>query len=250
MNARLLAIRVITPLLNNSGSLKYSLQKQLADCPENQRPFLQELCYGSMRFYPKLIGIVNSLIKKPIRTKDTDIKAILLIGIYQLYKMNTAEHAIISETVDICKLVNKQWAVAFVNAALRNFQRNKDSIISSLDSDLSFKYNHPAWFVHKLKSNWPDDWQQILSANDKHPPLTLRLNCNKVSRETYIDQLETIGVMATKTEYSEYGITLDKPLDVKTLPGFEEGQVSVQDEAAQLAAILISPEPGDNILDA
>ncbi len=250
MNARLLAIRVITPLLNNSGSLKYSLQKQLADCPENQRPFLQELCYGSMRFYPKLIGIVNSLIKKPIRTKDTDIKAILLIGIYQLYKMNTAEHAIISETVDICKLVNKQWAVAFVNAALRNFQRNKDSIISSLDSDLSFKYNHPAWFVHKLKSNWPDDWQQILAANDQHPPLTLRLNCNKVSRETYIDQLETIGVIATKTEYSEYGITLDKPLDVKTLPGFEEGQVSVQDEAAQLAAILISPEPGDNILDA
>lgn len=250
MNARYLAVKALTPLLNNQGALKYTLKKQLTACPEGQRPYLQELCYGTMRHYPKLEIILNNLVTKPIRNKDADIKVVLLIGIYQLYKLNTADHAVVSETVDVCKTLNKQWATSFVNAALRSFLRKKDQILASLESNLSFKYNHPEWFVQKIMNNWPDHWQQILAANDNHPPLTLRVNTAKVSRETFLTSLEQQQIDAIKTEHSNVGVTLTKPMDITQIEGFVEGNFSVQDEAAQLAANLISPTDGDNILDA
>ncbi|NQZ31175.1 MAG: 16S rRNA (cytosine(967)-C(5))-methyltransferase RsmB [Oceanospirillaceae bacterium] len=250
MNARYLAVKALTPLLNNQGALKYTLKKQLQLCPEGQRPYLQELCYGTMRHFPSLEAILDQLVTKPIRKKDVDIKVVLLIGIYQLYKLNTADHAVVSETVDVCKTLNKQWATSFVNAALRSFLRKQEEITTALDNNISFKYNHPEWFVQKLMNNWPDHWQQILEANDAHPPLTLRINTAKVSRETFLSELEEQELQGHHCKYSEYGVTLSKPMDITQILGFDEGKFSVQDEAAQLAAQLISPAEGDNILDA
>ncbi|MCJ8338395.1 MAG: 16S rRNA (cytosine(967)-C(5))-methyltransferase RsmB [Pseudomonadales bacterium] len=250
MNARLLAVKTLAPLLCDSGALKYSLQRHLLDCPENQKPLLQQICYGSMRYYPQLICIINKLVNKPLKTKDADIQALLLIGIYQLFKLRIPEHAAISETVEICKSLNKPWATSLVNATLRNFQRKQSALVEQLLSDNSFKYNHPQWFIEKLKHNWPDQWQAILTANDLHPPLTLRTNLNKVSRETLLKKLQQQEIAAKKTEFSIYGITLEKPTDVNTLEGFSAGEFSVQDEAAQLAAQLVDPKPGETILDA
>jgi len=250
MNVRQLAVQALTPLLNNSGSLKYSLKKQLENCPENQRPFLQELCYGSMRFYPRLNSILQFLVPKTIRKKDNDIKALLVIGLYQLNHLRTAEHAAISETVDVCKSLNKSWATSLVNATLRNFQRDKENILAKLSEEIPFKFNHPDWFVNKLMHNWPDDWQKILQSNDQHPPLTLRTNNNIVSRETYIEKLAEENIVGFATKHSNSGITLEKPTDVTKLSGFDNGAFSVQDEAAQLAATLLAPKSGEHILDA
>ncbi|OUS31025.1 16S rRNA (cytosine(967)-C(5))-methyltransferase ['Osedax' symbiont bacterium Rs2_46_30_T18] len=250
MNVRQLAVKTLTPLLCDSGALKYSLQKNLVDCPDNLKPLLQQLCYGSMRHYPQLLCILNKLVSKPLKPKDADIQALLLIGLYQLYKLRIAEHAAISETVDVCKALKKPWATSLVNATLRNFQRQQSTIIEQLSSDKSFKYNHPHWFIEKLKHNWPEQWQSILAANDLHPPLTLRTNISKVSRETLLNKLQRQGIAAKETEYSKYGLILEIPTDVTAIEGFSTGEFSVQDEAAQLAAPLVDPQEGENILDA
>jgi len=250
MNVRQLAVQALTPLLNDSSSLKYSLKKQLERCPENQRPFLQELCYGSMRYFPRLNSILSKLVAKPLRSKDSDIKALLIIGLYQLNNLRIAEHAAISETVDVCKSLNKPWATSLVNATLRNFQREKEQLAESLSEDIPFKYNHPDWFVNKLMHNWPDHWIDILKANDDHPPLSIRVNSNIVSRETYANTLIIENIESSPTPFSKTGLTLDKPTDITKLQGFDNGTFSVQDEAAQIAACLINPEDGENILDA
>jgi len=250
MNVRQLAVQALTPLLNDSSSLKYSLKKQLELCPENQRPFLQELCYGSMRYFPRLNSILSKLVTKPLRSKDSDIKALLIIGLYQLNNLRTAEHAAISETVDVCKSLNKPWATSLVNATLRNFQREKKQLAESLSEDIPFKYNHPDWFVNKLMHNWPDHWIDILNANDDHPPLTIRVNSNIVSRETYANTLLLEDITSNTTSFSQTGLTLDKPTDITKLNGFDNGTFSVQDEAAQMAAVLVNPMDGENILDA
>ena len=250
MNARILAVKTITPLLADSGSLKYSLKKHILDCPENQRALFQELCYGSMRHYPQLEAIFNLLVIKPLKPKDQDIKALILIGLYQLYKLRVADHAAISETVDVCKQLKKPWACALVNACLRNFQRRSEEILEQCSRQNSFKFNHPHWFIEKLKHNWPDHWEVILKANDGHPPLTLRANTDKVSRETLIKKLTDLGHSSKKTKYSEFGLVLDEPTDITKIEGFNDGLFSVQDEAAQLAALLINGEAGQRILDA
>ena len=250
MNARISAVLTLTPLLGNSGSLKYSLKNQISDCPENQRALMQELCYGTMRYYPKLLSILSVIVKKPLKNKDNDITALLLIGLHQLINMNIADHAAISQTVDVCKLLKKPWATSLVNATLRSYQRDQQEITQQLQTDNSFVFNHPEWFVEKLRHNWPDDWQSILRANDEHPPLTIRVNTNKVSRETFKQLLENQGISCFETKHSPCGLTLGKPTDVKLIEGFVEGLFSVQDEAAQLAGLLTNPQDEDNILDA
>ncbi len=251
MNARHAAILVITPLLNQSSSLKYSLAKHSTLCSAEEKPFLQELCYGSLRYYPQLETIIAQLITKPLKHKDNDVYAIIMIGIYQLYKMRVAEHAAISETVQLCKTIKKNWATGLVNATLRNFQRSKEELLEELcGNDPYFLYNHPSWFIEKLKANWPDQWQDILAANDDHPPLTLRVNTRKVSRETFSKQLADSGIESCISLHSDQGIYLSKPTDVTKIEGFNEGLFSVQDEAAQLAASLLDIKNEDNILDA
>ena len=135
MNARHAAILVITPLLNQSSSLKYSLAKHSILCSAEEKPFLQELCYGSLRYYPQLETIIAQLITKPLKQKDNDVYAIIMIGIYQLYKMRVAEHAAISETVQLCKTIKKNWATGLVNATLRNFQRCKDELLEEFSNN-------------------------------------------------------------------------------------------------------------------
>jgi len=251
MNARHAAILVISPLLNQSSSLKYSLAKHSPSCSAEEKPFLQELCYGSLRYYPQLDAIITQLISKPLKRKDNDVYAIIMIGIYQLYKMRVAEHAAISETVQLCKTIKKNWATGLVNATLRNFQRCKDELIEEFSAnDPYFSFNHPSWFIEKLKANWPDQWQDILDANDDHPPLTLRVNTSKVPRETFSKKLADNGIETSPGLYSNQGLYLSKPTDVTKIEGFEEGLFSVQDEAAQLAAGLLNIQPSDNILDA
>ncbi len=250
MNVRYLAVKAITPLLQQSSSLKYTLKTQLRDCPEQQRPFLQELCYGSMRHLTQLNAFLDQISAKKIKAKDQDVKATILIGIYQLYKLNTPEHAAISETVDVCQLLNKRWATAFVNATLRRFQREQTQLTESLQLINSFNFNHPDWYIEKLKHNWPTQWQDILRANDQHPPLTLRVNTQLVSRETLISKLSKEGIDSFETEYSKFGITLSKPTDIVSTEVFQQGLISVQDEAPQLAAELIDPQNDDLILDA
>lgn len=249
-NIRALAAQALAPLLRHQGSLKTLMPAALDNCPERDRALLQNLCYGVMRYQPQLSRVSRQLLKKPFGARDYDVLALLWVGLFQLEHLRIPEHAAISETVDATDALKKSWAKGLINATLRRYQREAEQLKAKLSEDEIYQYNHPQWFISKLQHNWPDQWQQILQQNNESAPMTLRVNRSRVSRETYLDELFDEGTSAQVTTFSNDGIQLETPCDVYSLPGFHEGEVSVQDEAAQLSAELLDLGPGHRFLDA
>lgn len=250
MNIRAIAARALGPVIGQKESLNTALPKALQQCQEGDRALLQQLCYGTMRFLPRLGCLAQRLLKKPFKPQDQDLYALVLLGFYQLLEMRVPAHAAISETVEAAAQLNKTWAKGLLNALLRNLQREQESLFAELANNPEFRYNHPQWIISKLQHNWPDNWQDILTQNNQHPPMTLRVNQQKTDRSVYLQTLQNADISATATPYSAVGIQLDSPVDVTLLPGFAEGLVSVQDEAAQLSSELLDLQPGQRVLDA
>ncbi|WP_420599623.1 16S rRNA (cytosine(967)-C(5))-methyltransferase RsmB [Neptuniibacter sp.] len=248
-NVRALAAQVLTPLLKNKGSLNTHFSAIERKCPEKDRGLLRELCYGTMRYHPQLNCVIKLLQNRPFKFRDIDIKAIVLVGLYQLQHTRIPEHAAISESVEACRELDKEWAGKVVNALLRRFQREQVELIEYLSDDDSYIHNHPDWMIAKLKNNWPEHWEEILSANNQQAPLTLRVNQRATDRDSYLQQLMPV-VDADKTEFSEHGLRLAASVNVESLPGYSVGAFSVQDEAAQLSAALLDLQPKQRVLDA
>ncbi|MCJ8272540.1 MAG: 16S rRNA (cytosine(967)-C(5))-methyltransferase RsmB, partial [Psychrosphaera sp.] len=210
----------------------------------------QQLCYGVLRWHLQLQAISQQLVRKPLKTKDSDIAALLLCGIYQLRNMRIPSHAAISETVNACKTIGKPWATGLINASLRNFQRNQAELEQNIETQESAVYAHPDWLIQQFQQDWPDHWQQILAANNQQPPMMLRVNRQHNTRQTYLEKLQQADISASEISVCDEGILLDSPCDVYQLPGFSEGEVSVQDGAAQQVAALLNITPSLRILDA
>lgn len=224
-----------------------SFQDQVAD---RERALLQELCYGTLRWYGYLQAVVAELVDKPLKSRDQDIFYLLLVGLYQLIYMRIPAHAAVDETVSVTDHLNKRWARGLVNAVLRGWQREHSLIEARLLHDEAALSSHPGWLLALLKTAWPGQWRQIVQANNERPPMTLRINRLRMSREQYLHTLQAGDTGACVTGFARNGITLDSPQDVFTLPGFSDGVVSVQDEAAQLATECLGVQPGDRVLDA
>lgn len=250
MDARTLAVRSLTPLLQHKGSLSSSLPEVLQDTKPSDRALVQELCYGTLRWYPRLEMYLKELLSKPLKKKDMDVQATLLIGIYQLLYMRIPDHAAISATVEVTRQIRKNWASKLVNGVLRKIQREHSILDKKLSENRIFSLAHPQWLIDTLQKSWPQDYEDILAANNTHPPLTLRLNTQTLTRSDYLAELEAKTLSAHLTSLSEQGITLAKAENVDRLPGFQQGDVSVQDEAAQLCAPLLLLASGQRVLDA
>ena len=250
LSTRAAAAEVIAKVLRGQ-SLTALLPEYSDKVDEKDRSLLKELCFGSLRWYPQIAIILKSLIEKPIREKDLEIQGLVICGIYQLMHMRIAEHAIINETVAAVSNLNRPWAKGLVNAVLRSFQRQQQEILDNQTDNLVFQTAHPKWLLNKINEAWPSEIAtQIIEANNQRAPMTLRVNSLRTSREDYLGTLEDAGIVASPTEYSAQGILLETPRDVIDLPGFGDGFISVQDEAAQLAAHLLLLESGQRVLDA
>lgn len=248
-NPRTLAAKIISHVLTDRISLTQAFAKEL-DAVDNSRDrgFVQELCYGVMRWYEPLRKISTGLLRKPLSTNDQDINALLLIGLYQFIYLKTAAHAAIHETVQVAKDLKKSWAVPLINAVLRSFQRQQMALLSKLPREAH--YAHPTWFIKKLQQAWPTHWEAILAVNNQIPTMSLRVNCLETSRDKMLEKLEAKGIVAKPSPISELGIILDKACNVYELPGFSMGEISIQDTAAQLAASLLMLESKQHVLDA
>ncbi|WP_372796727.1 16S rRNA (cytosine(967)-C(5))-methyltransferase RsmB [Litorivivens sp.] len=213
-----------------------------------QRPLLRELCYGTLRHFPRLDAIVCHSIKKPLKDKDADLLMLLCLGLYQLEHMRIADHAAINTTVNAVRKLKKDWAKGLTNAVLRRYQRERDTLLAQLTpADIAA---HPDWLYQAITETWPDQAERIFAANNSYPPMCLRNNRLQQSRDHYLQQLAAAEIAARPCDFAGDGIRLEKPLDVSKLPGFEEGSVSVQDESAQLCADILAPQNGMRILDA
>ena len=250
MNPRLAAARALAAVLDGKASLGTSLPPLLDKVEARDRGLAQDLAFGAARWQPRLELIAAKLLRKPFKDGDRDLEALLLVGLYQLFYTRIPAHAAIGETVGCVDKLKKTSAKGLLNAVLRNAQREGDSLIQELDRDPVLHTAHPRWLQKQLKAFWPEHWQAICAANNAHPPLILRVNRRHGSRDDYLARLRQVGFEAEPCTFSRDGIRLLQACDVTLLPGFAEGHVSVQDEAAQLAADLLQLAPGQRVLDA
>ncbi|MFJ4496135.1 16S rRNA (cytosine(967)-C(5))-methyltransferase RsmB [Pseudomonas atacamensis] len=250
MNPRLAAAKALAAVLSGKASLNSSLPTQLDKVEDRDRGFTQDLAFGTARWQPRLAALAEKLLQKPFKSADADVEALLLVGLYQLLYTRVPAHAAIGETVGCADKLKKPWAKGLLNAVLRNAQRESETIFAELERDPVVRTAHPRWLQKSLKAFWPEQWEAICAANNAHPPMILRVNRRHHSRDAYLALLGEAGIAATPCVYSRDGIVLEAAADVRSLPGFAEGWISVQDEAAQLAADLLDLAPGQRVLDA
>lgn len=251
MNTRARAARVVDGVLTGRRSLDAALADGLAAIADaRDRALVQELAYGTLRWYFQLDAVLGALLNKPLKARDTDLRCLLLVGLYQLRHMSVPAHAAINETVQAARELDKAWATGLVNAVLRNVQRQQAALERVIAASDSARYAHPGWLIDRLRVDWPDDWQSVLQAGNRRPPFALRVNRRLYSRADYLALLQAQDIEAQPLAHASHGIRLDSPLPVDALPGFADGAVSVQDGAAQLAAPLLDLAPGQRVLDA
>jgi 16S rRNA (cytosine967-C5)-methyltransferase len=238
-NQRVDAANIIQSVLFKKKSLEQVLDSDDA--------WVKACCYGVLRHYGELNWTLQQLLEKPLKAKDHDIYCLLLVGLYQAKAMRVAKHALVNETVDATP-ANKDWARGLINAVLH---RAINETFDIPQSETSAVYNHPSWYIDKLKKTWPKDWQRIVKANNEEPPLVLRVNQKNILRDEYVAECKRLQVEVDCHYAAHSGVTLKDPVPVKSIPGFVDGRVSVQDGAAQLAVSCLElHEPDLRVLDA
>lgn len=247
-DCRAAAATALARVIDAGEALDGPLADAFQEVEVRDQGLLKQLCYGTLRDYHRLDGIVARYLDKPLKRRDTDIQALLLIGLHQLFELRIPDHAALSTCVEACRSLGKPWATRLVNGILRRSLREADNLESGLSE--SQRLSHPEWLLRALQQSWPQHWQMLVEANNQHPPMCLRVNLRQVTRNEYLQRLGSAGIEAESCELTRTGIRLAAPMDVNALPGFQDGHVSVQDEAAQLAAELLDPQPGERVLDA
>ncbi len=251
MSSRLIATQIIEQVFASKSTLTYALRNNESfKQAGNDKALIQEICYGTFRWYIQLEYILNQLLEKRIKKKDSRLKYLMIVGLYQLRFMRIPSHAVVSETVNTCKKIKMEWAKGLVNAILRRYIRETDIFNPDINNDDSLEASHPKWIIEQLRLDWPEEWKSILEASNQHPPMYLRINQRHQSREQYLIKMKQVGIAGQITPYSKQGILLEKPIDVDQLPGFDKGDVSVQELAAQLSVDLLDLKPEQTVLDA
>ncbi|MDP1931694.1 MAG: 16S rRNA (cytosine(967)-C(5))-methyltransferase RsmB [Gammaproteobacteria bacterium] len=250
-NVRAQAALVLSSVIAQEGSLATLLNRPTGPNANVQDyALLQEICFGTCRWYFQLDAILRQLITKPLKDKDADLRCLLLIGIYQLHYLRVPEYAVVNETVAATLAIGKGWAKGLVNGVLRSFLRESEALIQKANAAQESRYVHPLWFIKQMKAAWPEHWESALAANNLRPPMTLRVNASKITREKYLGLLADSHIGGRAGPLASSAIYLDAPRSVDSIPGFREGLVSVQDEASQMIPELLELEPGLSVLDA
>ncbi|WP_290634295.1 16S rRNA (cytosine(967)-C(5))-methyltransferase RsmB [Aquisalimonas sp.] len=248
IGARLAAARAVQQV-TEGRSLGDALTPVLARVAAGERGLAQELAYGSLRWYPRLQWVLERLLERPLRRRDRDVHALLVVGVYQCLDTRIPEHAAVSETVAAARTLGRRWAGGLVNAVLRRCLREREALKAGWQSEDTARYAHPRWLLDAYRDAWPHDWQALADANNQRPPMTLRVNRRHTTRAAYHQALRDSGLAAEPHPLADDALVLDEPVAVERLPAFDRGHVAVQDAAGQQAAALLDPQPGDRVLD-
>jgi len=205
----------------------------------------QDAAYGTLRWLSRLQALLAPLLRKP--PEDTRVAALLWVAVYQLEYTRAAPHAIVNAAAAVAGGWTRGHSTGFVNAVLRNYLRQREALAAGLSTDEA-RYAHPHWWIDTLREQYPARWREILATNNTHPPFTLRVNRRRTDRGSVIAALAAAGIPAEPVQSD--GVWCARAVPVAQLPGFAEGQVSVQDAGAQWAAPLLDARDGMRVLDA
>lgn len=248
--ARSLAAQALCNILMHGRSTDTAFDRQIHQLSPPDQGWAKALVMGVCRHFFLLDNILNTLLEKPFKKKDNDARCALLCALHQLIHLQTAEHAAVSECLKTLDLFEKEWAKPVANAVLRRFLREQASLLEAASKDDEARFNHPKWLIKRIRGAWGREGEAAMLSSLTHPPMTLRVNQQQTTQADYLSELKDAEIHAMPTEFSSVGIQLDAAVDVTQLPGFETGRVSVQDEAAQLAASILKPQPENRTLDA
>ena len=215
----------------------------------SQRAAVRAIALGTFRWFLRLEPAVDRLLSRPQGVAN-EIRALLIVSAHQIEYSRNAPQATAHAAVDATRILHQGRASGLVNAVLRKFVAEKATLLGQVDRKLPGRTAHPPWLVKLLESAWSDAAESILTANNEHPPLILRVDLSRKTRADYLEELAAADIAATAIDWTPAGIRLERPVAIGRLPGFSEGAVSVQDAGAQLAAQLLDVQPGMRVLDA
>ena len=245
---RAVSAEIVDAVIYGGESLDAAIAKNEARVQERDRSLLRMLCYGCLRNHWQLQAWLGQLISKPLKKRDRVVNSLLAIGLYQITSMRIPDHAVVSETVEAVRELRRPKLAGLVNACLRRFMR--ENMASADTSDEQSRWNHPAWMIKRIRQDWPDDHEAILSANNERAPMWLRANAAENTAAAYLARLQEVDIDAELLTGVVDAIRLREPQPVESLPGFASGHASVQDAAAQVAARWLLQEDKKRVLDA
>ena len=243
-DTRAAAARVVHSVVRDGRSLDAAIERVEHEVDESERSLMRALAYGVLRHHWRLSARVDHLLKRPLRSRDRIVHSLLLVGLFQLTETRVSAHAAVTLTVDAARQLGKPALAPLVNGVLRNHLRTDDRPTDA--ENMEARFDHPAWLIEKLEADWPDRWRDILSANNERAPMWLRVNTRRGSVTAYLAKLPP---GAQTLDGLPQAIRLAEPCAVDALPGFADGDVSVQDGAAQIAAEWLLSSGGRRIAD-
>lgn len=213
------------------------------------RSAIRAITLGTARWYLRVTAVLDLLLERPEKL-STEIRALLATALHQIEYSRNPLHATVDAAVDAARVLRQERAAGLVNGVLRRFTREKAELLKRVDESLAARTAHPQWLVDEIQAAWPARAESILTANNGHPPMVLRVDLSRTTVADVIAELAKTGVESKAIPWVASAVELAQAAPIGELPGFAEGKVSVQDAAAQLAAPLLDAKPGMRVLDA
>jgi 16S rRNA (cytosine967-C5)-methyltransferase len=248
---RAAAARVLAQVRFAGESLKAALPEERDPLPDSRdRALCEAIVFEACRWMPRYEALLANLLEKPLPRVARDVHGLLLAGLAQLDALQMAPYAVIDATAEAARTLRQPRMVGLVNAVLRRYLRERESLHAALADDPRFVHGHPAWLLLALQSAWPTQWQSIVEANNRQAALWLRVNRRRTALAAYCNLLDAAGIAFETVADLPFALRLPQSARPETLPGWAQGMVSVQDGAAQRCALLLDAQPGDRVLDA
>jgi 16S rRNA (cytosine967-C5)-methyltransferase len=247
---RSLAAHAVARIAREGVTLDAALKHALAAADPKVHASVRSLSYGAVRGYFRHEAILGKLLSTPVRKLDFLVRALLSVALFEIEDQRTPEYAVVDAAVQTAKATDAMRASGLINAVLRRYLRERQSIDAEVASRPATRHSAPVWLADRLRADWPVRWTQLLAASDTQAPMWLRVNSRLSTTDEYLRRLEDAGMPARAEARVPYSIVLDAACDVHALPGFSEGVVSVQDLGAQCVAFPLALGKGQRVLDA
>lgn len=250
-DTRALAARGLAEIALRGASLRDVMERhapRLAD--SRDRALLMALLSEGARWWLRFEPAIDRLLQKSLRHKDPAVHALLVLGLVQLEILELQPYAAVAATVEAVRSLHRPQLSGLVNAVLRRWQRERESLLQQLDASPQTRHAHPAWLVSTLQRDWPAQADAVMAADNVEPPLMLRVNRQRADRDGLRQQWAAAGYEATVHPWLSDALVLPHSTDVTRMPGFKDGLFAVQDGAAQVAADLAELADGMRVLDA
>jgi 16S rRNA (cytosine967-C5)-methyltransferase len=248
--ARSISAYAVARVLREGVTLDTALDGALAAANPALAPTVRSLCYGAVRGYYRHEAILARLLSQPVASLDYLVRALLSVALFELEDARSPEYAIVDAAVESAKATDAARASGLVNAVLRRYLRERAAIDAEIASNPVTRHAAPIWLADRLRADWPVRWTQLLAASDTQAPMWLRVNCRRTTTADYLQRLRDAGIGARAEERVRFAVVLEHPCDVGDLPGFADGEVSVQDLAAQCVAFPLALAGARRVLDA